>query len=304
MGYQKEIFSLIAKLSGTRHKIVADPHLCQFMGGLEGGVFLSQLLFWSDKGAGEWFYKSYKEWQSEIFLSQYQVNRYAKQCVGKGFLETKLQKANGHPTVYYRVDGQKFVEAIMKFLNLDYEIFDNGISNFSQSENEKFDIPVTEITQETTTEITTEKKSSSSRVEQNLTVPQADDDDEDLNAICEAWKDAMEPKLTSHIKRRLTALAAECGPALVIRAILTSADAGGRSLRYVAKTARNLAADSQAPPRPNGHTQQRAAPAEARRSYQPPDYAQPLPVACSAPMADTHMPPPARPRYELQADLR
>lgn len=266
MGYQKDIFSLIARLSGTKHKIVIDPHLCQFMGSLEGGVFLSQLLYWSDKGVGEWFYKSYRDWESEIFLSQYQVNRYAKKCVDEGFLETRLRKANGKPTVHYKVDGAKFLEAIIKFFNLENEIFDNGKSKISFSESQKFDNPITETTTEITSETTTEKKSSS-RAGHNLTKPQDDDDDEML-AIYTAWTDEMEGKLTQHLKAQLRKLVADFDAARVIRGILTSSEAGGRSFRYVAKTVRNDAGDH-ANVRDSPYN---ALPSEPRRNYCPPGY--------------------------------
>lgn len=155
MGKQQEVFTLIARLSGNKNKIVVERTLCQYMGSLEGGVFLSQLLYWCDKGSGEWIYKSHREWHEETFLSEYQVRQCTKRCVELGFLETKLKKANGSPTVHYKLDGEKFLDSILKNLRMDSEKFKNGNLNSEESDSEKFKNPITEITTETTTEITT-----------------------------------------------------------------------------------------------------------------------------------------------------
>jgi hypothetical protein len=156
MSRQQEVFTLIARLGGSKNKIVVERTLCQYMGSLEGGVFLSQLLYWCDKGSGEWFYKSHKEWHAETFLSEYQVRQASKRSIELGFLETKLKKANGAPTVHYRLDTEKFMDSILKFLSIETEIFKNGNSNNEECILKKPHKPVTEITTETTTEITTD----------------------------------------------------------------------------------------------------------------------------------------------------
>jgi len=157
---QKLMFSLIAKLGGGNNKVVVDRTLCQYMGSLEGGVFLSQLLYWSDKGDGDgWFYKSYKEWFDEIFLSEYQVRQCVKVCTEMGFLKTKVQKARGSPTVHYLLDMQLLSESILKFLSIqDNEKFKYGNQKISVSETEIFEEPYTEITTNTTSKITSNKK--------------------------------------------------------------------------------------------------------------------------------------------------
>ena len=162
MSNQQVIFSLIAQLAGSRNKIVVDTTLCDFMGGLEEGVFLSQLLYWSDKGTGEWFHKSDAEWCAETCISRWQVRAIVKKCKSMGFLDTKVMQVGGTPKTHYRVDSEKFIEAItsfMKFdcLNSDNPIVrnetmdcvdsDNGLSVSKQS----YYID-TEITTETTTE--------------------------------------------------------------------------------------------------------------------------------------------------------
>lgn len=144
MSFQQTIFSMMARFSG-QNNIVATPRLlCQATGSLEGGTFLSQLLYWSDKGHNGWFYKSYIEWYDEIYISEYQIRKLTKQFSNYGFLETNLRKANGSPTLHYRIKQAEFSEWILKFLRIDSENFQNGNPNISES-----------ITK-TTTEITTE----------------------------------------------------------------------------------------------------------------------------------------------------
>lgn len=152
MSYQQEIFSLVADLGGSKNKIAISSTFCRVMGSLEGGMFLSQLLFWCDKGKdGEWFYKTYDEWNMETFLSEYQVRNLAKKCCKIGFLETKVAKANGNPTVHYRVDRLKFTDWFLK--NLSFHSLISSVSIVK-----KLKEPYTEITTEITTEISSAAK--------------------------------------------------------------------------------------------------------------------------------------------------
>lgn len=170
--YQQYIFALIAKLGGSKDKAVVDPTLCRFMGGLQGGVFLAQLLYWSDKGRNGEFYKTYKEWEEEIFLSKYEVSKAAKQCVEMGFLETSVRKANGNPTVHYRILQEKFIDVILAFVESEMESqnFDEPKSKSGKTESESFDEPksksspsLTETTTETTAKTTQKEKRASPR---------------------------------------------------------------------------------------------------------------------------------------------
>lgn len=162
MSAQQEVFSLIAKLGGSQYKTVVDRTLCEYMGGLEGGIFLAQLLYWADKGNGDWFYKPYPEWKDETYLSEYQVRKIAKQCEAMGFLETKLRKVGGAPTMHYRVDVAKFTVSILEFLRMETEKFQNGnLKNEESIESEKLKEPYidTNTTTKTTANTTGESAS-------------------------------------------------------------------------------------------------------------------------------------------------
>ena len=137
--------ALIAQFSGQHNTIGVPRVLCKLMGSLEGGVFLSQIIYWSDKGRdGEWFYKSYQEWEEEVLLSEYKVRKYSKKLEKIGVLEIDLRKANGAPTCHYRFDSEKFTDWILKFLGMD---------------SEKISESITKTTTETTTNPATPPKS-------------------------------------------------------------------------------------------------------------------------------------------------
>lgn len=146
MSYQQDVFALVAQFSGQSNVVSVPRTFCKMTGSLEAGMFLSQLLYWSDRGGRNdgWFYKSYKEWSDEIFLSEYQIRKITKQFEALGFLETTLRKADGAPTIHYRIKQAEFSEWILKFLRND--------SVNSQNPTGKIEESITEITTETTTD--------------------------------------------------------------------------------------------------------------------------------------------------------
>jgi len=145
MSYQQDIFALVAQFSGQNNIIAVPRLLCEITGSLEAGTLLSQMLFWSDKGSSNsgWFFKSYREWNEEIFLTEYQVRKITKQFEEFGILETVLRKAQGSPTLHYRVKRDEFSEWILKFLR-------NRDSLILKNPNLKIQESLTEITTETT----------------------------------------------------------------------------------------------------------------------------------------------------------
>lgn len=145
MSYQQEVFSLIAQFSGQANTIAVPRVLCKFAGSLESGTLLSQMLYWSDRGGDSegWFYKSYADWEEETFLTEYQVRKITKKFEDLGFLETKLKKANGAPTLHYRINPAKFSESILEFFSIDSLKFKNGNLKIKES--------ITKTTTKTTT---------------------------------------------------------------------------------------------------------------------------------------------------------
>ena len=95
--------------------------LPRFTGDQNAGLMATRLLHWfpRSKKAGGWVYKSWRDWNAECNLSQSQVKR----VHGKGFLEAigierMLMKANGTPTVHYRLDENKLIHKMAEFLDI------------------------------------------------------------------------------------------------------------------------------------------------------------------------------------------
>lgn len=131
---------LLKSFSGQQNTITIHKAFIAFMGDIEGALFLSQLIFWSDKGKREdgWIWKTYESWEAETGLSQYKVKKFAEFCTEAGFLETAVMKAQGSPTMHYRLDYEKCVEAIIKNLINGNQIFNNPM------ENQIFNFPYTD----------------------------------------------------------------------------------------------------------------------------------------------------------------
>ena len=118
MGNYDDIKSVISTFSGTERHITVPRVYLEMLGDFNTAAFLNQLIFWSDKTKRKdgYFYKTYTEWNEELLLSEYQVRRSAKILKEKGFIDTKLKKANGSPTLHYKVNMDKLSESILNKL--------------------------------------------------------------------------------------------------------------------------------------------------------------------------------------------
>lgn len=97
----------IELLESINHRRFSYPMIfVDYMGSHDGAIFLNQLWFWSDKGKRDdgFVYKSRLEWQAETRLSDYAIRKATQELVDKGVLETELHKANGAPTLHYRLN--------------------------------------------------------------------------------------------------------------------------------------------------------------------------------------------------------
>jgi hypothetical protein len=95
--------------------------IAKVLGDQNAALMCVRLLHWFPraKKAGGWVYKSWRDWNAECNLSQAQIKR----VHNKGFLETigikrKNMKANGTPTVHYRLDETQLVNKLAAFLEV------------------------------------------------------------------------------------------------------------------------------------------------------------------------------------------
>ena len=148
MDFKQQIYDIISQFSGQNNVIVVNIAYVDFTGDIETALFLSQVIYWTDRTTRKdgFFYKTDEEWREEIRLSKYAIRKARKKLEEMGILETKVKKANGNPTVHYRLDRQRFVESFISFLRNRKN--ENANSNEPKCERE-FSLT------ETTTEITT-----------------------------------------------------------------------------------------------------------------------------------------------------
>lgn len=80
------------------------PELAMELRDVCAAILYQQLYYWSDKGTREdgFIYKTKEEIQEETALTRDQQDRARKKLEKLGWLETKLMKANGAPTLHYR----------------------------------------------------------------------------------------------------------------------------------------------------------------------------------------------------------
>ncbi len=116
------------------------PQLSKILGGIEEAVYFQQLYYWKDRGCREdgYIYKTKKEIEEETTLTRYQQDRIRTKLKSMGILEEKLIKANGSPTIHYKLN----IEAVQNLLMEKQETY--------YSNSKKLTIPLTENTTENT----------------------------------------------------------------------------------------------------------------------------------------------------------
>lgn len=147
--FKGDVFDIIKSVTGHQNIITVNVAFVDFVEDLEVGLFLSQLIYWSDKGAREdgFIFKTDNEWNKELRLSKYALRKARKRLEEMKLLETKVKKANGNPTVHYKFNKEAFVQQFTWFLR-------NRKKENSIPEERKFEkeFSLTDTTAETTTE--------------------------------------------------------------------------------------------------------------------------------------------------------
>ena len=99
----------------------ASSLISKVLGDQNAGLMAVRLLHWfpRSKKVGGWVYKSWRDWNAECNLSQAQVKR----VHGKGLLEAigierTIMKANGTPTVHYRLDENQLIQKLAEYLDM------------------------------------------------------------------------------------------------------------------------------------------------------------------------------------------
>jgi hypothetical protein len=85
--------------------IAFRPEWVEELGDMQTAVYFQQIFYWSDKGRLDdgWIYKTVEQFSYETTLSRKQQDRCRKILVEKGFIEVSIKKANGAPTLHYKI---------------------------------------------------------------------------------------------------------------------------------------------------------------------------------------------------------
>lgn len=118
-GNQMRAKKLIAN-AGSSSAVVIPQAYIRLTGDMNSAAVLNQILYWSDRAgnANGWFAKSYIQWTKETGLSEYQIRRIVKRLKSFG-IETCLKRADGSPTVHYRIDYEVFEQILSEFLGVE-----------------------------------------------------------------------------------------------------------------------------------------------------------------------------------------
>lgn len=146
--YQKALFDELDHLSGKGHILAIHSAILGFCNNhLPMAAFLSQLIYWCDKGkrADGYIFKSAAEWTKETGVSRYHISQATNMLTDIGVLTTVTKKAKGSPTLHYKFDRNAFHHAIKEFI-ADRQIIQNPAHNICNS--------ITEITTEISKETT------------------------------------------------------------------------------------------------------------------------------------------------------
>jgi len=155
-----EILSLIKEISGQQSMLVLPRLFIDITLDIKSALLLSQLIYWSDRttdGNG-WIYKSHKDWQTELGLNRYFLDKARDRLIQLGLIEVKIKKANGSPTMHFRVKADalgKTLNSLLRATEPDKtkcRNLANGNDRVWQNKMSKFSKSLTE----TTTEITTQ----------------------------------------------------------------------------------------------------------------------------------------------------
>lgn len=165
MAEKNPVLSTLLALTGDRNTITLHVKIVDFCNGdIETALFLEQMLYWTPRSSNDgWVSKSAAEWYDEIRVSRYAIDKAVKLFhVGDEkkpagelpFLQTKLKKFNGSPTIHYKLDTEKLAILWSEWLESTNGFAENSKTNLSNSANPpaKNSNSLTESTSKTTTE--------------------------------------------------------------------------------------------------------------------------------------------------------
>ena len=108
---QKQLFSFLSNTFGQANVLTIPTLLLKRLNGNHSAaLFLSQLAYWTDKTKNGWIFKTYEDWEAELFLKEKKVRAIKNELEALGIIETKIKQINGAPVLHYRIKQKQFIE--------------------------------------------------------------------------------------------------------------------------------------------------------------------------------------------------
>lgn len=126
--YRGEILSIINEFAGQANVISVPRTFVKLLDSdISTAIFLSQCLYWQDRVVRKdgYFYKTMDEWENEIGLNEYYIRKATKKLKELKIIDTKLKKAEGRPTVHYKILKGNFNEWLLRSLTLKIDENEN-----------------------------------------------------------------------------------------------------------------------------------------------------------------------------------
>lgn len=112
---------IIALFSGQTSTITTPKLYVELTGNHSLAVILNQCVFWSNKSKSQdgWFFKEYEDWFEEIHMPERTLRRRFDKLEERGWISTKVKKANGLNTKHITVHMDEIIGAISNMLDVD-----------------------------------------------------------------------------------------------------------------------------------------------------------------------------------------
>ncbi len=139
MSNHQATITLLKELTGQKNVLTIPRAFIKYMdGSIPGALFLSQLLYWSDRGSSEWVHKTYDEWFDEIAVSKYEARKAAQLLEDRGILQVQVRRVKqskglGDKAMHYLLDVEEMAESIVKFLTLQSQISGDAKAKIERS---------------------------------------------------------------------------------------------------------------------------------------------------------------------------
>lgn len=113
-----EITDIVKHFVGQANTLAIPAIFKKWLGSYNVGILLAQILYWSERTDNEegWFFKSYKDWENELFLTEKETRNAISKLEELDLIETKIAKVSGVPTKHFRLKKENFNRKFTEFL--------------------------------------------------------------------------------------------------------------------------------------------------------------------------------------------